>query len=194
MGRKKFNMDPKKVRFLQVHNWEYSESFILPYLCGDGLVFFSAGHRVSGGEWATQAHSRRYCSVPLQRRRAQQDCHWRLPWRKVHAPKIYSESFLLLFCQHVNMLFWSTGMISTSKFFRPLLTSTSSRIWTLSRPSGKPLVWFLVRLTDMFALESLCTFWKTNKLCPYIELWICSRATATIHFALIPELVLVDCT
>lgn len=43
MGRKKFNMDPKKVRFFHVHNWEYSESFILPYLCGDGLFFFLQG-------------------------------------------------------------------------------------------------------------------------------------------------------
>lgn len=64
--------------------------------------FLSAGHRVSGGEWAAQTHSRRYCSVPLQRRRAQQDGHRRLPWRKVRAPRIPSECFLLLFCQHVR--------------------------------------------------------------------------------------------
>lgn len=55
------------------------------------IASFSAGHRVSGGKWTAQARSRRYCSVPLQRWRAQQDCHRRLPWRKVHASKICSE-------------------------------------------------------------------------------------------------------
>lgn len=37
MGRKKFNMDPKKVCFFDIYCQKYSDSFCLPYLCGDEL-------------------------------------------------------------------------------------------------------------------------------------------------------------
>lgn len=104
MGRKKFNMDPKKVSLTFTMRNIQNPSFWLISLWR-WTVSFSAGHRVSGGEWAAQAHSRGYCSVPLQRRRAQQDCHRRLPWRKVHVPKLYSASFLLLLCQHVKSIY-----------------------------------------------------------------------------------------
>lgn len=43
MGRKKFNMDPKKVCFFDIYCQKYSESFLLPYLCGDGLYPFLQG-------------------------------------------------------------------------------------------------------------------------------------------------------
>lgn len=43
MGRKKFNMDPKKVRLFDIFNRNYSESVVLPYLCGVGLFPFPQG-------------------------------------------------------------------------------------------------------------------------------------------------------
>lgn len=43
MGRKKFNMDPKKVCFFDSYIWKDSESFVLPFLCGDGLFPFLQG-------------------------------------------------------------------------------------------------------------------------------------------------------
>lgn len=48
--------------------------------------------------------------------------------------------------------FCSTGMTSTSKFSRPLSTSTSSPIWTSSRLSGK-LLSFLVWTTEKLFLS-----------------------------------------
>lgn len=101
-GKKKVQHGSQKGMFCMLC-MKYPSTGILPYVRGDGL--FSAGHRVSGGERAAQTHSRRHRSVPLQRRRAQQDCHWRLPGRKVHAPKISSESVLLLLGHKVKFLY-----------------------------------------------------------------------------------------
>lgn len=108
------------------------------------MTILSVGHRISGGQRAAQTHSRRHRPVSLQRRGPQQDCNRRLPWRKVTVSKKKKKKvlhFLWLTCRSilslVSLCFCPSGMISTSKFFRHLLTCTSSLIWTLSRPSGK---------------------------------------------------------
>lgn len=82
MGRKKFNMDPKKVKLTHV-TCAGEVSIALYQVCGDQVWPVCAGHCVSGGERAAQTHSRGYCSVFVQRRGAQQDGYRRLPGRKV---------------------------------------------------------------------------------------------------------------
>lgn len=80
MGRKKFNMDPKKVG----GNNCYHASEVRVFWqvgCNWDLIF--TGHPVPDWEWLAEEYQWRHCSVPLQRRRPQQNSHWRLPRREV---------------------------------------------------------------------------------------------------------------
>lgn len=97
MGRKKFNMDPKKVPFCC---YTTSISFCFP-LYTDGLPL--AGHHVLGGERAAPTHTRGHRSVLVQGGRPQQDCHRRLPGGEVPPADILT---MLLLSQHLYILFF----------------------------------------------------------------------------------------
>lgn len=136
MGRKKFNMDPKKVPLFFVV-LRLTFTFIFPFpLYTEYLPL--AGHPVLGGERAGQTHGRGHRSVPVQGRRPQQDCHRRLPGGEVpHADNFIRLSLLT----HQSHIFFFSScpieMISISKFFKLLLTSMSLLTSTWCKPSGK---------------------------------------------------------
>lgn len=98
MGRKKFNMDPKKVgkkdTVAQLEIW-----FVCCGLRNQDITWGSlsfSGDPVSDWEWLTEEYQRRHCSVPLQRRGPQQNSHWRLSRREVRK-KILSTLSLTVF-------------------------------------------------------------------------------------------------
>lgn len=90
MGRKKFNMDPKKVTvFLLFVNFDV-------FFAVNFHVCLSAGYYVPGGERAAQTHIGGHRTVLVQRRRPQQDCYRRLPGREVKEVQIPHEPFVFL--------------------------------------------------------------------------------------------------
>lgn len=98
MGRKKFNMDPKKVgkknTVAQLEIWFVCCGFRNQDITWGSLSF--SGDPVSDWEWLTEEYQRRHCSVPLQRRGPQQNSHRRLSRREVRK-KILSTLSLTVF-------------------------------------------------------------------------------------------------
>lgn len=113
MGRKKFNMDPKKVLWgagLVTRLWGSAQLYHLPGqvagteaepaaragTSGQGAGWWGQprtpkhpsctppGHPVPDRERPAEEHVRGHCSVPVQGRGPQQDSHRRLPGREVH--------------------------------------------------------------------------------------------------------------
>lgn len=92
MGRKKFNMDPKKVpcSFATKNTSAYNQPLyrslfqMLSFSITHPLSSFSSsGNPVPAGERPPSTNSRRHCPIPLQRRGPQQDRHRRLLRRTV---------------------------------------------------------------------------------------------------------------
>lgn len=104
MGRKKFNMDPKKVPLFFVV-LRLTFTFIFPFpLYTEYLPL--AGHPVLGGERAGQTHGRGHRSVPVQGRRPQQDCHRRLPGGEVPHADNFIRLSLLTHQPHIFFFFF----------------------------------------------------------------------------------------
>lgn len=100
MGRKKFNMDPKKVRGdpqLWSLNLNHSLKLSKIPICTALALSLKTGNPVSFGEWSSPEHPRGHCTVPLQRRRAQQNSHRGLFRGTVSSPVFSLFSFHLSF-------------------------------------------------------------------------------------------------
>lgn len=145
MGRKKFNMDPKKVNvFGYLYMWTVSSVFVSclvmnssPFL--QGIVFLVENEllRHTPEDIAQFLYKGEGLNKTAIGDYLGERC-------------LVSKYLLLLFSFRFSYLYsWyfcccSAGMTSTSKFFRPLSTSMSSLISTLSRPSGKLCVFGLL--------------------------------------------------
>lgn len=108
MGRKKFNMDPKKVRadpralefkfkIPRTHSSAIQINRVKYLFCLFIYLFFETGNPVSFGERSSPEHPGGHCTVPLQRRRAQQNSHRGLLRGTVSCPVFSLFSFHLSF-------------------------------------------------------------------------------------------------
>lgn len=174
MGRKKFNMDPKKVPckppvFIPHHlSLQFltglerkgfqersnicletpSFPIIPPQWRPTAVLFFSSsppGNPVPAGERPPSANPRRHCPVPLQRRGPQQDRHRRLLRRAVRHPSGCSRRSSL---QEINALY----VIREGNYGLDLLMKKEEHDWPPPPSSAwilKP-VWVCCRRLPMW--------------------------------------------
>lgn len=103
MGRKKFNMDPKKVGGSNVVVLQKCDLSYQYVTTGPVSVL---GDPIPHWEWLAEKHQRRHCSVPLQGRGPQQNGHRRLPRREVRTK-------IVAFLFHTHSLSYSLSVATT---------------------------------------------------------------------------------
>lgn len=144
MGRKKFNMDPKKVGD-RTSDLVFHEQLLT--LCPVSAI----GDPVHDREWLAEEYQWRHRAVPPQGRGPQQNGHWRLPWREVTMlffPLIFSvESYAIHPCgwysvtlpEHIfHSSLQDTPILSQRPFIIPTLRPSSQEVTRCS----KAHIWF----------------------------------------------------